>query len=245
MQIDTYIYTYLSIHLSIYLSISIYLSFYLSIYIYRCVCVSLETCEPKSSEGNAHKYSYTSHPKLPVLSQVIFGEPADLGFHCVSRRRAFTVLVDRSKGQFIADPNQVYKALCHGLGDRHLSLEELVKLGSQAFLEKELALTGKSLNEYPDNLLTELEKEHKGAYEKALDETRPGEAHSQQAYCLNQNPECVSKMSTDGVLPAYTKSDRMTWLRHEKRHLLAIEKFASHSYGVNAELANLLGIPVA
>jgi hypothetical protein len=188
-------------------------------------------------------YSSQKAQVLSHLSKVIFTEPADIGFTCVARRRAFTVMVDRAKGRFIADPGAVYRALCEGLGERHLTVGELTALGTDADLQKELAQSGKTLESYPANLFSAWESANVAKYNELLQKSE--DMPMNQAFCTNQNPDKCCKMSSGGVLPAFTKTDKHIWVQGRMRHLLQAEKFAGHGYGVNEELASLLRTPVA
>lgn len=162
----------------------------------------------------------------------------------MSRRRVFTVFVDRACGRFIADPASVYRALCDGLSNRHLTLEELSKLGTLDDLKREIAQSGKSLDGYPDSYLNEFEQKNKAKYEDMLVKKNHDDSSEHHSFCLDQNPTRCSKLNVAGILPLFTKSDKNIWLTNRRKHLLAIEKFAAHGYGVNKELATMLGTPV-
>ena len=176
------------------------------------------------------------------MAEVIFGEPSDVGFGCISRRRAFQLLLRRDAGRWIRDPLQVYLRLCRGLADKQLTLAELCQLGSASDLAHELSLIGKTVSGYPENLLSTFEKTNKEKYEQLLGDEG---GRDQQAYCLGQKPDCINKSTTCGVLPCFTHTDKIQWIPAKSRHLLAIEKFAGHSFGVSNELAALLGTPVS
>ena len=175
------------------------------------------------------------------LPEVIFAEPCDLGFTCISRRRAFQILLDRGSGRFIRDPQAVYQRLCRGLGDSHLTLPELCKLSSEVDLQHELALSGKSLDSYPQNLLCNSEQENLKRYQELLGL----ESLELQACCLNQNPQHIAKFTKVGLLPTFTKCDKMMWVPGRERHLLAKEKYAGHGFPVTQQLSALLKIPVS
>ena len=181
---------------------------------------------------------------MQVLCQVIFAEPADVGFTCVARRRVWTVLVRKNCGKFIREPQSIYNQLCSGLDEGHLTMEELSKVVRPEDLKAELATSGKTMAGYPNNILTPFERTNLQGYESCVDKDRPDEPHDQQAFCINQNPTKFWKASKDGVLPAITKGDRLVWLRGPKRHQLAMEKFAAHGWGVTDELAGELRTPV-
>lgn len=166
-----------------------------------------------------------------------------MGFGCISRRRTFTVLVDKSQGRFLADPSVVYQALCAGLADAQLTMSELSKAAGPQDLDRELAQSGNSLDAYPNNILSNFELKNQQKYEE-LAKDLPEDSVVNTAYCLNQNPDHRRKLASDGVLPALTKTDKLIWLRGQGRHMLASEKFAAHSWAVKEDLATLLGIPV-
>ncbi|CAK9062590.1 unnamed protein product [Durusdinium trenchii] len=177
-------------------------------------------------------------------SQVIFTEPADVGFSCIARKRAFQIFVDRTKGRFVANPAEIYQALCDGLGSRHLTIGHLMDFASSEDLKLELGLQGKSMDSYPGNLLSSFETKNKDEYERILSNKYSDGIPADQVYCLGQNPLKVPKLSNGGVMPAFTKTDKLLWHHGLKRHVLAIEKFAAHGIGVTADLAKLLGTPV-
>lgn len=128
------------------------------------------------------------------------------------------------------------KNLCEGRSDQHLTIHELTKIGSPDALKHELSLSGKSADSYPESFLGNFEKENKKKYEE-----RMGNANLDfQSYCLNQNPAHFFKVQSNGVLPCFTKTDKITWIPSRKRHLLAIEKFAGHGFPVTADLASAL-----
>ena len=108
-------------------------------------------------------YIYACFP-----SQVIFTEPADVGFSCIARKRAFQIFVDRTKGRFVANPAEIYQALCDGLGSRHLTIGHLMDFASSEDLKLELGLQGKSMDSYPGNLLSSFETKNKDEYERIL-----------------------------------------------------------------------------
>ena len=172
---------------------------------------------------------------------MIFGEPSDIGFTCISRQRAFQIFLRRDAGRFIREPAVVYQRLCEGLGDKHLTLQELCKLVQEGDLQDELAFSGKSVDGYPGNFVSTFEKGNKDKYEELLGPNPPELA----AFCLNQNPTYRNKSTHSGLLPTFTKQDKLVWLPGQKRHLLAIEKFAGHGFGVNTELAALLKMPAS
>lgn len=183
-------------------------------------------------------YIYACFP-----SQVIFTEPADVGFSCIARKRAFQIFVDRTKGRFVANPAEIYQALCDGLGSRHLTIGHLMDFASSEDLKLELGLQGKSMDSYPGNLLSSFETKNKDEYERILSNKYSDGIPADQVYCLGQNPLKVPKLSNGGVMPAFTKTDKLLWHHGLKRHVLAIEKFAAHGIGVTADLAKLLGTP--
>ena len=186
-------------------------------------------------------YIFTSCNMSPQLAtlQVIFGEPSDLGFTCVARTRAFTVLVRRSEGRFILDPQKVYHYLCRGMADKDLTMTQLHGVAQPADLARELALSGKSVDNYPGSFLGSWEQGNLEQYRLKMG----NENLESQACCLNQNPQKVAKMTKNGVLPTFTKADKLTWLPGQNRHLLAQEKYAAHSFGVTQELAAILKTP--
>ncbi|CAK9054143.1 unnamed protein product [Durusdinium trenchii] len=149
-------------------------------------------------------------------------------------------MLRRDAGVFIRDPQKVYHQLCKGLNDKHLTLPELCKVSTGSDLAHELGLSGKSLESYPESFLGNFEKQNKKKYEDLLGE----ESLELQAFCVNQNPDYVSKLKKTGLLPTFTKSDKVIWLPGLKRHLLALEKYAGHGFGVTESLAALNKTPV-
>ena len=107
-------------------------------------------------------------PSQQAQPQVIFGEPSDTGFTCISRRRAFQVFLRRDCGRFIREPAEIYHQLCSGLGARHLTLPELCKVMTDDDFQHELALSGKSVDSYPASFLSNFESSNKGKYEALL-----------------------------------------------------------------------------
>lgn len=146
----------------------------------------------------------------------------------------------KGSGRFIDCPNQVFHRLCAGLQDRQLTMSQLHRVVNKSDLAHELGLCGKSLDEYPANFLAKWEQENKAKYEGML----RNQSLERQAYCLNQNPDRVGKSTCNGILPLFTKTDKMTWLPSQGRHLLAKEKYAGHGFAVTPELASLLKVPV-
>lgn len=178
-------------------------------------------------------------PSQQAQPQVIFGEPSDTGFTCISRRRAFQVFLRRDCGRFIREPAEIYHQLCSGLGARHLTLPELCQVMTEDDFQHELALSGKSVDSYPASFLSNFESSNKGKYEALL-----GDADlNLQAYVLNQNPDHIKKYTKCGLIPTFTKADKITWIPERKRHLLALEKYVAHGWPVNSELAEILKVP--
>ena len=191
----------------------------------ECFCLSMFASET----GFTHHF------------QVIFGEPSDIGFTCISRWRTFQIFLRRDAGRFIREPAAVYQRLCAGLGDKHLTLPELCKLVQEGDLQDELAFSGKSVDGYPGNFVSSFERENQKRYEELLGSNSPDLA----AFCLNQNPAHMNRSTHSGLLPTFTKQDKIVWLAGQNRHLLAIEKFAGHGFGVKPELAALLKTPAS
>lgn len=151
-------------------------------------------------------------------------------------------MLRRDAGKWIRDPLQVYLRLCRGLADKQPMLEELCQLGQPEDLAHELSLVGKTVSGYPENLLSDFEVTNRQKYEELLGDEG---GKDQQAYCLGQNPDAMNKSTSCGVLPCFTHTDKILWLPAKSRRLLAIEKFAGHSFGVSNELAALLKTPVS
>lgn len=136
----------------------------------------------------------------------------------------------------------MYHKLCAGLSEKQLTLPELCKVGTEQDLCHELSLSGKSLDGYPENLLSNFEKSNKEKYERLLGDDG---CKDLEAFCLGQNPEHRDKSTTNGVLPLFTKTDRHIWIPSKRRHLLAIEKYAGHGFGISGELSALLKTPAS
>ena len=175
-------------------------------------------------------------------TQVIYTQPSDLGFGAISRRRVFTAFVRRDAGKFIGDPQQVYDILTARLRDRQLSIETLTELTSDLEVEADRKVLKRSCD--PNSFLTKCEAGNKAKYEALYDETNATK-FADQCFVVNQNPDKCPKYSKDGVLPLFTKTDRITWLRQRGRHLTALEKMLGHGWPMTQELACLLKLPVA
>jgi len=176
-----------------------------------------------------------------MSSKAIYTQPSDLGFGAVSRRRVFTAFVRRDCGRFIGDPQQIYNILTASLRDRQLSIEKLTELTSDLEVEADRKVLKRNCD--PNFFLTKCEAANKARYEALYDEKHTTTL-ADQCFVLNQNPDKRPKQSKDGVLPLFTKTDRITWLRQRGRHLTALEKLLGHGWPMRQELACLLNLPV-
>ena len=70
--------------------------------------------------------------QLLTLSQVIFTDPVDCGFGCVSRRRAFTIFVRRDCGRFVGQAQELYDKLCKQLVGKQIEISDLIWADQQA-----------------------------------------------------------------------------------------------------------------
>ena len=177
-------------------------------------------------------------PSLP--DQVIFTNPSDVGWGCVSRHRAFTILLRHDAGRFIREPQQVYDRLCSGLGDSQLPFQALFGLTSDAEIQAELTAMRKLRGNATG--LTETEYKNLVQYQKVC--TKQGEPKDLQVYALNQNPGRVFKAARNGILPLLTATDKLLWVRSRDGPLLPKEKLLAHGYPMSQELSDALKIPV-
>ena len=176
-----------------------------------------------------------------LSTQVIFTQPSDCGFGVVSRQRVFQILLRRDCGRFVMDPQEAYNLLCDGLANRQLSLAELVCCVTEDDVAADRQILRKDST--ADSFLTKWETINKKKYETLLDEKFSECPHSDQAFVVGQNPDVCAKFSAKGILPLFTKTDRITWLRQQARHLTANEKLVGHGWPMNKQLAELLRIP--
>lgn len=95
------------------------------------------------------------------------------------------------------------------------------------------------------DLLTEWQQKNLEKYCQVLDQKRPFEPHNLQAFILTQNPDYRFKSTRDGILPAFTATDSLCWLRQESRLLTALEKFALHGFPVTDLLASKMKVPAS
>eukprot|EP00435_Cladocopium_sp_Y103_P013429 s4195_g3.t1 len=150
-------------------------------------------------------------------------------------------MLRRDCGRFVMDPQEAYDLLCNGLADRQLSLDDLVCMVSEEDVAHDRQILRKEST--ADSFLTDWEEGNKKKYEHLFDEKFPECPHSDQVFVVGQNPDKYAKFSAKGLLPLFTKTDRITWLRKEARHLTAKEKLMGHGWPMNQQLAELLKIP--
>lgn len=157
------------------------------------------------------------------------------------------MFIRRDVGRFIKDPQQTYAALCSGLDCKQLSIEALTALTSEEEVLQDRQLLRKDCKGCkgdPKTFLTPWELSNKTQYEKTLDEKYPVASHADQAFVVGQSAHnSFAKFTHQGVLPLFTKTDRITWLRQRNRHLTTGEKFLGHGWPMNEQLASLLKIP--
>lgn len=177
-------------------------------------------------------------PRAP--DQVLYTQPCDLGFGCVSRKRGFTVFLRRDCGKFLVKPQDIYDRLM--MPDSQLEMNSVV-IGAEADVQAEQPVetaTRLAANDF----LTLFELKNEMKYQNLLDETRPEESHFAQSYVLDQNPDFCSKTSSSGVFNTFTHKDKIVWLRGHRRRLLAKEKFIAMGFPMTQDLANIMGCPV-
>lgn len=184
---------------------------------------------------------------VSMCAEVVFTDPADCGFGCVSRKRSFTIFIRRDAGRFLASPQALYDRMRDVLSKNQLAIEDLL-WADQAMIQSEkesLVNASRSASKRSlSSLLTEWETKNQAIYELLLDETNI--PLSAQVYGVGQNPEFLWKAtSKEQVLPAITATDRLLWVRNGERPMTAAEKFVAHGYPMRTELAELLGVPAS
>lgn len=175
-------------------------------------------------------------------SQVIFAEPADVGFGCISRRRAFTIFLRRDAGSWVQEPQEVYNRLSAKLKQKQLPLSELL-WADQAQIESEVhQLTkAKKSTRTASCLLTSFEQKNKEVYQQVLADK--GELPQNVVYVPSQNPKWVFKAARAGRLPCFTATDKMLYVDALNRPITSSEKFSGHGYPAREDLAKALGVP--
>lgn len=176
---------------------------------------------------------------------MVFAQPCDAGFGCVSRRRGFAILVRRDCGCFVRNPQEIYDAICANLKTRQLRLGYAL-WASYDMVEKEhqrLIGGSRSKNRSKKMFLSPCEDLNRQTYEALLDQERPDEDKNLQCFVPSQSPEKCFKASRDGCLPAFTATDKIMYCRGRRGLVTAEEKFALHSYPVTKDLAKLLKVP--
>ena len=178
---------------------------------------------------------------------MIFAQPSDVGFGCVNRRRGFAILVRRDSGCFVRNPQEIYDAICKELKTRQLYLlNGLWASFDMVQQEQQMLVSGsKSRAGTKSKFLSPFEEKNRELYETILDRERPGEDHNLQCFIPGQNPTRCFKASRNGVLPAFTATDKIMYCRGRRGLVTAMEKFGVHSYPVTEELADVLKVPVA
>lgn len=171
---------------------------------------------------------------------MIFTQPSDVGFGCVSRRRAFTIFLRHDAGRFIGEPQEIYDALRKDLDKSQLTISNLIAgttdTDAQDALDKLKAARGTA------DGLTQFEATNIKQYHELMDSL--GYEQHNQVSAANQNPLRCCKKSGQGTLPAFTTNDKILWVRSRGGPLLAFEKFIAHGWPMTQELSNALGIPV-
>lgn len=188
------------------------------------------------------------YQSLPM--QVIWTDPSDAGFGCVSRRRSFTIFVRRDRGRWVSDPQHLYDKFARRLAAKQVTIPGLIWATQQAVTSEIKQLTENASARNPPNLhkkmedcLTETEAKNQKKYRKILeDKDFPRELF---AYAPGQDPKHCSKTALHGVLPLFTATDRILWMEGPNRPLLAIEKLAAHGYPVRHDLAKALSTPAS
>lgn len=170
---------------------------------------------------------------------MIFTAPSDVGFACISRRRAFTVFLRPDAGRWIMDPQCVYDLLCSGLSDSQLTIEELLSVGSESDVQEEIDRMRRARG--TDSGLTSTEQKNMNRYFRMLD--AKGVPPELQIAASNQNPDARFKTCRFGILPAFTATDKYLWIRSRNGPLLAREKFCGHGFPVDSTMADALKIP--
>ena len=171
----------------------------------------------------------------------MFTDPGDVGFGSISRRRAFCIFLRKDAGTFIHEPQALYDKCCSRLASRQVHLDNLCWASEQQVHEEiKNLISGTSRSR--EQVLTKFEQDNQKLYEKTMDAR--GIPADQQVYVPSQNPEFLSKMTSAGVLPAFTCTDKIVWIRKLDRPLCAIEKFSGHGYPMTPELAQCLSVPV-
>lgn len=160
---------------------------------------------------------------------MIYTQPSDVGFGCIARRRAFTAFLRVT----------VYDKLCQGLRDAQLSIENLVSGTPYEHVQLELQ-SMKNSRKTPSGL-TDFELGNLEQYQTILDARGVDVRH--QIFVPMQNPLHCMKAAKDGVLPAFTATDRLVWIRDRSGPLLPTEKFLGHGWPLTEELSQILGVP--
>ena len=107
---------------------------------------------------------------LKLALQVISTDPADCGFGCVSRRRAFSIYLRKDSGVFHDDPQAVYEELTKHLKTKQVEIDSLW-WADQSMVEKETAaLVSASKQRSIHNVFTSAEAHNVEVYHKLLDE---------------------------------------------------------------------------
>lgn len=180
--------------------------------------------------------------------QVIWTDPADAGFGCVSRRRSFTIFLRRDRGRWVSDPQRLYDKFAERLATKQVTIPGLIWATQQAVKHEIEQLTQNASARDPEYMhtkmedcLTPTEAKNQVKYRKLLQEK--GFPPDLFAYVPGQDPKFVSKAAFHGVLPLFTATDRILWMEGPDRPLVAIEKLAAHGYPSRHDLAIALSTP--
>lgn len=128
--------------------------------------------------------------------QVVYTEPSDVGFGCVSRKRGFTIFLRRDCGKFLVKPQDVYDRLM--LPDSQLEMKSIV-IGTEADVQAEQpeeTATRLAANDY----LTLFELHNEGKYQKILDRTL-----DQRSRTIYRH---MSSIKTRSIAPRFPKMVR-------------------------------------
>lgn len=154
------------------------------------------------------------------------------------------MFVRKDAGCFVNEPQTIYDEMSLILGSSQLPMSETM-FATAGMIEKDRArFARKPQKEVRVDLLTQGQRANLTKYIKYLDEHRPEESHSEQAFVVTQNPDHRFECSNHGVYPTQTATDALLWLRCRSRCMTPEEKFAVHGFPTTLSLADKLKVPV-